>query len=227
MGFLELIPADELSATYDGVELTLSAQGQVQDSTTGITFSRQPWAGGLKFDLEGWVGPLMDSHSKYKHEQNFHIHLPNPVFSSRYVIIVDQNNPQGVRVPILGIPEDKSPAHKKLLSQESGQGKGPTPTEPQVELPEDVHLTEVVHKSFLIKEKVEASNYGTINIKFDKNFLDLKSAGIQVGNVFWEFVPVKTGKTQILVTVYGGVRPIVFRQTYEATILARETVRDG
>lgn len=69
MGFLELIPADELAATYDGIDLILYAQGQVQDYTTGIMFSRQPWAGGLKFDLEGWVGPLHDSHSKYKREQ--------------------------------------------------------------------------------------------------------------------------------------------------------------
>jgi hypothetical protein len=53
MGFLQLIPAENLSATYDAQKhhLILYAQGQVQDATSGIMFSRQTWAGGLKFNL--------------------------------------------------------------------------------------------------------------------------------------------------------------------------------
>lgn len=219
MGFLELIPADQLAASYDGQYLILYAQGQVQDSTTGITFNRQPWMGGLKFDLEGWVGPLTGTHSKYKHEQKFKIHLPNPVYPSGDVIIVDQNNPKGKVVPIHWLGEKIDGANTKPASLEAGQGAGAPPAEPQFLLPEDVHLTEVVNKPFQVKESADASNFGTINIKFDTDFLVLKNAGIEGKNIFWAFDPVKTGKTQVLVTIYGGITPVVLRRAYDINIL--------
>ncbi|RHZ72749.1 hypothetical protein CDV55_103798 [Aspergillus turcosus] len=217
MGFLELIPADELKATYDGQDLILSAQGQVQDHTTGITFSRQPYAGFFRFELEGWVGPLHDSHSKYKHEQRFKIHLVPPY---GYIDIVDQNNPNGRFVKIDGINEKRAGAHsKKSASVEAGQGAGPTPTKPEFLLPEDVQLTEIVHRPFQIKENMEASNRGTINVKFDTKFVHLKTASIANGNIVWEFDPLKTGKTQVVVIAYGGITPYVLRQSYEITVL--------
>jgi hypothetical protein len=211
MGFLELIPADELAAAYDGIDLILYAQGQVQDYTTG-----------LKFDLEGWVGPLHDSHSKYKREQRFKIHLPNPVYPSGEVIIVDQNNPQGKAVPIRWLKEKRGVANggsKKSASLDAGQGASATPTKPQFVLPEDVQLTEIVHRPFLIKENMEASHRGTIDVKFDTEFVNLKTASIAGGNIVWQFDPLKTGKTQVVVTVYGGIMNYVLSQSYEITVL--------
>ena len=52
MGFLQLISANKLAAAYDPMEkqLSLYAQGQVREFTSGIAFSRDPnWAGGYKF----------------------------------------------------------------------------------------------------------------------------------------------------------------------------------
>ena len=141
MGFLRLIPADHLLAKYDysTQKLTLSAKGKVQDSTTGITFDRLAWAGGLKFQLEGWTGPLMDSQSPYYHKQEFSIRLPSIVTPSNDVIIVDANHPNGLVVSILGLPVgDKttsaqattkqpqaSSADGKLVPQQPATGQQP------------------------------------------------------------------------------------------------------
>lgn len=108
---------------------------------------------------------------------------------------------------------------KKSASVEAGQGTGTTATKPEFLLPEDVQLTEIVHRPFLLKENMEASNCGTVNVKFDTKFVDLKTASIEGGNIVWEFNPLKTGKTQVVVIVYGGITPYVLRQSYEITVL--------
>lgn len=108
---------------------------------------------------------------------------------------------------------------KKSASLEAGQGAGATPTKPEFLLPEDVQLTEMVHRPFLIKENMEASNRGTINVEFDTKFVDLKTASIGDGNIVWEFDPLETGKTQVVVIVYGGITPYMLRQSYESTVL--------
>jgi hypothetical protein len=60
MGFFGRIPATELKARYNTVskQLILFASGEAVRSTSAITFQRQQFVGGLKFALNGWVGPI-------------------------------------------------------------------------------------------------------------------------------------------------------------------------
>jgi hypothetical protein len=56
-----LIPADKVAASYDPEQkvLALYAEGKVKKYTSGIRFVRDiHFVGGLKFDLEGWSGPI-------------------------------------------------------------------------------------------------------------------------------------------------------------------------
>jgi hypothetical protein len=73
MGFLGLIPADKLAASYDSKarKLKLYAEGAVKNYTGGVHFNRLPLPGVLKFELEGWTGPVSQGSSPYTYEQEF------------------------------------------------------------------------------------------------------------------------------------------------------------
>src|SRR5262249_28032273 len=110
MGFLQLIPATELSATYYGHlrMLQLRAQGQAQNYTTGIHFTAPtiPPGGGYTFELEGWVGPIGKGTTPYTHVQNF----DNMPFPGPYVTVEDFGHPDGVAVPVAIVPEEAASA---------------------------------------------------------------------------------------------------------------------
>ena len=54
MGFLSLVPADQLAAVYQGQTLTLFAKGSVVTGVYGFQFRREQLFGGLLFALGGW-----------------------------------------------------------------------------------------------------------------------------------------------------------------------------
>lgn len=89
MGFLQTIPATTLTASYltKSQTLRLEAKGDAQNYTGGIAFHRMPWAGGLLFKLEGWVGPVAMGWTPYDIVNDFKMDLPNPVMPSNIVLI--------------------------------------------------------------------------------------------------------------------------------------------
>jgi hypothetical protein len=74
MGFLQFIPAGKLSAIFTNGRLGLTAMGDAQQFTSGIEFVPDTQlAGGLKYNLMGWVGPLTGKNQPYQHEQSFEV----------------------------------------------------------------------------------------------------------------------------------------------------------
>ena len=121
MGFLGLVPADQVTAIYlvESHMLRLHASGTVPVVTSGIRFDRQPLLGGLKFALEGWTGPLTGETESYKAELEFSIQLPNPALPSDYLTVVTANHPKGLQVPIrftgLIVPPKTADRHQSPL----------------------------------------------------------------------------------------------------------------
>lgn len=222
MGFLGLIPASELGAVYNPQTktLTLSAQGEVRDYTYGITFERVELAGGLKFRLEGWTGPLHDpaSSSPYSHSQDFSIQLPSPVFPSGAVIIVDENHLDGVPINIhwLGaqLTTDASAPQTALAAAAPAEAPGLIPGHEQ--------LNVLYKMPFQIKASSNVPAFGTVNIKFDPTFLTLQQAGISNGSIAWTFNSLQTGDTQVIVTTTGGIAQYITQQAYDVRIFVLE-----
>lgn len=89
MGFLQLVPADSLTATYKTKthKLSLNAKGNALTFTSSVSFQRMPWEGGLLFDLQGWVGPRAIGTTPYDITDYFDIELPNVVTPSNTIIV--------------------------------------------------------------------------------------------------------------------------------------------
>jgi len=113
MGFLSLIPATDLAAVYNPFKrtLTISARGTAQKYTSSIHFTRLPFPGGLKFELQGWVGPIAQSKQPYEVSDDITIQLPSRALPSGTVVIITSNWPEGKVVPIhwLGADGKKEP----------------------------------------------------------------------------------------------------------------------
>ncbi|GAA4348109.1 hypothetical protein GCM10023185_03720 [Hymenobacter saemangeumensis] len=222
MGFLGLIPADELAAAYNTQTktLTLFATGEVQDYTYGITFAQVPLMGGLKFQLEGWTGPLHDSKSPYTHEQNFSIQLPSPVAPSGQVIIADANHPEGVAVEVrfLGLlpPGESQPAPQQAVA-----------TAAPAMVPGHEQLNVLFKMPFLIKEAAAVPQGGSIAIKFDSTMLELQQAGIEGSNIAWTLNSLQTGNTQVVVSVFGGIAQYVLQKVYDVRVFVLDEVQNS
>ena len=143
MGFLGLVPADQVTAMYLVRErkLRLHARGTVPSITTGIKFTREPWLGGLKFLLEGWTGPLTGGTEQYNVELSFNIQLPNLATPSDDLIVVTANHPDGFKVPIRFDGFNPMPITSKEPPADPGKadeprvGEEPTTPAPPVFLP--------------------------------------------------------------------------------------------
>ncbi|KAH0565442.1 hypothetical protein GP486_001159 [Trichoglossum hirsutum] len=225
MGFLEPIPAAELGALYDTAKhvLILSASGRKRNFTSGISFKPVPTLGGLKFELEGWVGPLTGGTSPYSYQQSFPMQLPNLVLSpSVYVIIIDANHPEGIQIPIrytgLLPPQDKETA---------AQSQEPTPTPASADdsdkiqrsiVPGEVKVNVLYKESFEIKEAAVVPSHGRVNIKFDPKFLELQNASIQDKDIVWKFDSLQTGHTQVVVSIEGGIAQFHITKVYDVFV---------
>lgn len=221
MGFLGPISADKLSATYDPQkhQLTLVAEGTVEQITYGISFERVEWVGGLKFNLEGWTGPLTGERAPYQKEQVVDIVLAKQVFSSDYVIIVTANSPQGQQIPIHWLGLDPQP-QQQPPSKEDVAAQTPAATGPQTLSQSNKRIDVLLGNTFEIKQAAEVPKGGSVKIKFDTNYVNLSNADIEDTNIDWTFKALHTGHTQVLVTVSGGIAQFVILITYDVYINA-------
>ncbi|QKX59458.1 uncharacterized protein TRUGW13939_06592 [Talaromyces rugulosus] len=206
MGFLQIISADELSAVYHVNEgqLALNAEGETKEVTTGITFIRQPFPGGLKFNLEGWVGPLTGKTSTYKKTQGYDIAPPIP----KEVVIVTANYPNGKLVPV-----EITPSGTRVPSASKD---GDT----NIVVPETETISARIGTPFKVKQSknIGSSQLGDISINYNDQYVLLKNASIQGGDIVWTFDPVKTGVTEVVVFVMGTVQNFVLRIPYKVEI---------
>ncbi|MCB2408811.1 hypothetical protein [Hymenobacter lucidus] len=227
MGFLGLIPATDLAATYNVRTrlLTLSARGEARDFTYGITFDRVPYMGGLKFQLMGWTGPLKDpeSYSPYTHQQSYAIQLPSPAFPSNSLLIVDENHPEGLVVDIRftgGIPTsqaDQGNAAAPAASPDSGPAT-----------PLDEHVTVMLGENFSIKAAASSPPIGTVTIKYDTTVLELLHSRIENLYIVWTLRPLRSGSTQVFVTTYLSltVDPVPFITCYDVKVIEYSEVKE-
>jgi hypothetical protein len=225
MGFLGLVPADQVTAMYlvEKHMLRLQAAGTVPVVTTGIRFDRQLWTGGLKFALEGWTGPLTGETESYSVELEFTIQLPNPALPSDSLIVVTANHPEGLEVPIrfTGLivpPKTADPATVVPTKTDNPQvaEKLITPAPPAftTNVAEDEQINALYKTPFQIKENSNVPSMGSTKVKFDDQLLALESAGIDSSNIVWTFTSLKMGTTQVVVTVQGGIAHFIQIKTY-------------
>lgn len=218
MGFLQLIPATELAALYDtrSRQLRLYAAGNTPQFTSGISFNRDPhFAGGLKFDLQGWVGPQTGRQQPYSQTQAFSIQLPSPVVNSKSVIIADADHPEGVPVEIHytgltdSMPAALNGAGEKLMATAATT----TP------LPGHETLNVLFKEPFQLKQSASvAQQGGSVDIKFDSAYLEMTTASLQNGDIVWTFNSLQMGNTQVIVTIYGGIAKYVLQRVYDLRI---------
>jgi hypothetical protein len=224
MGFLGLVPADQVTAIYlvETHTLRIQATGTVPVVTSGIQFDRQPLLGGLKFALEGWTGPLTGETESYKVELEFTIQLPNPALPSDYLIVVTANHPEGLEVPIrfTGFIPPKTTDAPPVVStnpdklQAAEKRTTPAPPVSTTDVAEDEQINALYKTSFQIKENANVPSMGSVKVKFDDQFLALESAGIDGSNIVWTFTSLKMGTTQVVVTVQGGIAKFIQIKTY-------------
>jgi len=215
MGFLGLVPADQVTAEYlvEKHELVLQASGTVPVVTTGIRFDRQQWFGALKFALEGWSGPLTGETESYNVELKFTIQLPNPALPTGSVVVLTANNPDGLVVPIRFtgfVPPPKTTDPAPVAS--------PAQSAVTTNVADDEQINALYKTSFQIKENANVPSMGSVDIKFDDKFLALESAGIVGSNIVWTFTSLKMGTTQVVVTVHGGIAQFIQIKTYTVHI---------
>ncbi|KAJ5741807.1 hypothetical protein N7533_011216 [Penicillium manginii] len=206
MGFLGIIPASKLAAFYDPKtqQLTLSAEGTVEEYTGNFRFRQVPWMGGFKFYLEAWTGPLTSHTQHYAFDQSFKLSMvPFP----KDVIVVDANNPNGVPVEIHfgGHNDPASKPTSAAPSSSDGKAVQELPAPPQ-------DTINVLYKwPFEVQHAAEVPKMGFINIDFDKRFLEIESASINNGQIVWKFNSLETGDTQIIISVNGGTAQYTYR----------------
>lgn len=219
MGFLGIIPANKLAAFYDPKtqQLTLSAEGSVEEYTGGFRFRQVPWMGGFKFYLEAWSGPVTLGIQPYAFDQSFKVSMvPFP----KDVIIVDANHPNGVPVEIHfgGLKEPASNYVAAAPSSSDGKAVQELPAPPQ-------DTINVLYKwPFEVQHAAEVPKMGYINIDFDKRFLELESARMDNGQIVWKFNSLETGNTQIIISVNGGIAQYTYRVVKDVRIFVLDEI---
>jgi hypothetical protein len=203
MGFLGLIPADKVTASYDPEKqiLTLIAEGKVKKYTTGIHFVRDcHFVGGLKYDLEGWTGPIGKGWEPYVCEQEIHIHFPSVISSGKDIIIATANDSKGevVTVRWLGYA-DGEPASIPSVTDLNLTDKK-IPEQPPVTMTCPNEMTVIYGVPFPIVSGAESNKYYSCTVKFDSNYLTMINAANEEGLIIWTYMPITIGITQVVVT---------------------------
>lgn len=214
MGFLGLVPADKLAAFYnvETQELVLSAEGVVIEATYGFKFVPAKDAA-WTYSLEAWTGPITGQKAPYTYSQTFHVFLVN---WRRDVIIRDSDNPKGVPVEIKFGGIIDPPAKPTDGDKTDDVAAAPVHNE-VVSPPQDV-LNVLYDEAFTIKQRAEMPKFGSIDLKFDPQFLVLETAGIDDGNIVWKFNSLQTGTTQVVVSLHGGIATYVRTIVYTVNI---------
>lgn len=199
MGFLQLIPATTLGATYDSETRTLllRAQGQAQNYTYGIHFApRTSPVGRDTFQLMGWVGPLGKGTTAYDHVQRIeHVDYPGA-----YVMIEDAGHPGGVPVRVEIIP--------------GAVASAAAPTQEVMRV--------AVGGTLELRDSVWVQRGASQSLERDAAFLALESAGIQNpssgAEIVWSLRGIKAGETQVKLVAIGGITPIATSRTIQVII---------
>lgn len=201
MGFLQLIPATELNATYDGETRTLllRAQGQAQNYTSGIHFlhGTEPM-NRPTFRLMGWVGPVGKGTTAYDHLQRFeNMEYPGP-----YVQVEDAEHPGGV------------PVRVEVIPGAAAKATAPAPAH-------EVRRV-AVGGTLELRAMVWEQRGATQSLEQDAAFLGLESAGIQNpaggAEIVWSLRGLKAGETQVKLVSIGGLTPIATTRTVQVII---------
>jgi hypothetical protein len=203
MGFLQLIPATELQAVYDGETRTLMlrAQGHAQNYTNAIHFVAGPSpAAADTFRLMGWVGPIGKGTTAYDHVQRFE----SAEYPGAYVQIEDAEHPAGARVRVEVIPGAAASAATSA-------------TPPATEV-RRVALGGVLE----VRAAVWDQRGATQSLERDAAFLALESAGIQNpsggSEIVWSLRGQKPGETKVKLLSVGGLTPIATSRTIQVII---------
>jgi len=227
MGFLGLIPADKLAASYDPQNkvLILYAEGKAKKYTTGIHFVQDlHFVGGLKFDLEGWTGPIGPGWQPYKIKGEFPLTLPSVVTPGKDVIIVTANYPGGHAVTIrwlgyIGDPPAPNPNVGDLSISD-----GEIPKQPPVTINGSNNIVAFWGQPFNIAAPAESNKYASTTMKYDNKYLLITNAANEDGLIVWTFDPTSIGTTQVIVTTIPPPPLIgIFQIWYTIEILGRET----
>ncbi|KAF8532916.1 hypothetical protein BDD12DRAFT_867840 [Trichophaea hybrida] len=239
MGFFGLEPADKLAASYEKATqtLTLYAEGTVPNFTSGITFNRAPWMGGLKFTLDGWTGPRGEGSRPYVHDQSFKFDLPSHAFPSGTVTIVTANHPNGKIVQIDWLeqlqqslsddqPKPSPPSNKQLTPDLNPQPLSPGNTEQHI-ISDPTHITALFKLPFEIQASDEVPRHGEVDIIFDPQYLVMTTAGIKDKDIVWTFNSLQTGNTQVIVITTGGIATFIKREVYDINIVVLEPKSSG
>ncbi|KAH7234367.1 hypothetical protein B0J15DRAFT_571537 [Fusarium solani] len=213
---LQLIAADSISALYDNdtETLFLKASGKHVDITRDITFHRLPFTGGLLFQLQGWVGPIINKESPYSITQGFNIQLPSRVFPSNTVIVNTENKKSWV-IPIHPLLKDG-----RQESQAAPDGEAP-PNIPEVKVVSgNSEIVTGLGQTFTLKQSDSFKGQGgTVNVAFDRNYISLINAGIDNGNIEWNFTSQQVGATEVGVFVGQSNPPFMYRVVYDVSIV--------
>jgi hypothetical protein len=224
MGFLGPIPANKLAAVYNTAthELILSASGEVREFATGFHFTRKSLMGGLEFSLMAWSGPIGQKMQPYSFQQSFPITLPSRVFPSGTVTIITSNHPHGLVVPIhfTGLqPHEQSaqyaaaPAPAPATSPVSADAVAATGI-----IPGQTRLNVLFKTQFNIRASAHVPAMGSVNISFDKKYVQLVNTSIQGNDIVWTFFANEMGNTPVTVTTSGGIATYEIVHTYDVFI---------
>jgi hypothetical protein len=205
-----ILSASNVQAFYvlNKQELTISADINLTGLTWGIEFARQPWRGGYKFDLEGWVWNPITPYTK-SFSQTFKFPWA-PRFLS-HTLVCTQEHPEGKQIDVHVIggiippPKDLGTA---------------SPAQTLIEYPpEMVTITVAFGETFTIKQSAEVPKLGSVFNKFDPNFFALERADVIEADIVWTFKPLTLGQAQIIVTRDGGLAQWVMSTTYTVDII--------
>lgn len=225
MGFFGHIPATDLQARYNKVskQLILIASGDAVCYTSAIKFERLPMLNGLKFALNGWVGPITEAKQPYDCNQSFPIELPNlEIFPTNTVIFITSNYPEGKVVKIdyfIGepLPSDAATTTNDTTMEPPLGGAVPEDFKPRIGIPTYPDGTAIglgttnksLTKFFKIPFPITTSSkvpgpLGNITVNFDNTHLQLIDASLAANELTWTFDSLQTGQTQIIVRTFGG-----------------------
>jgi hypothetical protein len=195
-----IVGATNITATYKSGKFTLTADAEVPPFVSDVTFERDVWLGGLKFDLGGsFEAPKVGPTKIERVENTFDITLSERVTPSHFCLVVIKGNPNGVPVPIDGWPP--ADADPNGLDQESQW---------QIDSATGDPINVVVKTSFSIRQALGELNItSSINVNYDKEYVNLLASRIDGTSIVWDFEAIKVGNTDITVGI-GSRRPPFF-----------------
>ncbi|KAF4959592.1 hypothetical protein FSARC_10678 [Fusarium sarcochroum] len=215
----QLVPADSISAHYDNEAdiLLLQASGNHVDFTRDIKFHRMPFAGGLLFELQGLVGPIIQGETPYDITDGFNIELPS-VNDPSNTVVINTANKKGWVVPI----QYSKPSPTQPKSSTNGSNGSANSEVPEFKTVAGDHTIVVpLDKPYTIKQGDQFKGKGgAINLAFDDQYSNLTDASIEDGKIEWTLVPFQTGQTEVAVFVGQEDPSFFYRVNYNVEIVS-------